>query len=82
MAVAAPARMYESGTPATKKNFKDYEPGFLQIDIKYLPQMPNQTATRHLFVAIDQATRWVFICQGHCLSRALSPCHISAASWA
>jgi transposase-like protein len=51
----------ESGTPATKNSFKDYEPGFVHIDIKYLPQMPDETARRYLFVAIDRATRWVFI---------------------
>jgi hypothetical protein len=69
--------------------FKAYEPGYLQVDVKYLPQMaygeadrktvrvrakaidpgdqltceavfpPN--ARRYLFVAIDRATRWVFI---------------------
>jgi hypothetical protein len=47
----------ESGVPAVKKTFKDYEPGFLHIDIKYLPQMPDETARRYLFVAIDRATR-------------------------
>ena len=51
----------ESGAPATKKTFKDYEPGFVHIDIKYLPQMPDEAARRYLFVAIDRATRWVFI---------------------
>jgi transposase InsO family protein/transposase-like protein len=51
----------ESATPATKKTFKDYEPGFVHIDIKYLPQMPDETTRRYLFVAIDRATRWVFI---------------------
>lgn len=43
------------------KTFKDYEPGFLHIDIKYLPQMPDETSRRYLFVAIDRATRWVFM---------------------
>ena len=43
------------------KTFKDYEPGFLHIDIKYLPQMPDETHRRYLFVAIDRATRWVFM---------------------
>ena len=30
------------------------------MDIKYLPQMPDETSRRYLFVAIDRATRWVF----------------------
>jgi transposase InsO family protein len=51
----------DSAAPAAKKTFKDYEPGFLHIDIKYLPQMPDETARRYLFVAIDRATRWVYI---------------------
>ncbi len=51
----------ESGSPATKKSFKDYEPGFVHIDIKYLPQMPDETDRRYLFVAIDRATRWVLV---------------------
>jgi hypothetical protein len=42
------------------KTFKDYEPGFVHIDIKYLPQMPDETHRRYLFVAIDRATRWVY----------------------
>ena len=47
---------------APKKTFKDYEPGFIiHIDINYLPQMPNETSRRYLFVAIDRATRWVFM---------------------
>jgi transposase-like protein len=48
-------------TSVVKKTFKDYEPGFLHIDIKYLPQMPDETARRYLFVAIDRATRWVYM---------------------
>ena len=43
------------------KTFKDYEPGFVHVDIKYLPQMPDERQRRYLFVAIDRATRWVFM---------------------
>ena len=46
--------------PAPKKTFKDYEPGFVHVDIKYLPQMPDESSRRYLFVAIDRATRWVY----------------------
>jgi transposase-like protein len=42
------------------KTFKDYEPGFIHIDIKYLPKMPDEEQHRYLFVAIDRATRWVY----------------------
>jgi transposase InsO family protein len=51
----------EGETVSAKKTFKDYEPGFVHIDIKYLPQMPDETSRRYLFVAIDRATRWVFL---------------------
>ena len=49
------------GEAVAKKTFKDYEPGFLHIDIKYLPQMPDEAQRRYLFVAIDRATRWVYL---------------------
>lgn len=45
----------------THKPFKAYEPGFLHMDVKYLPQMPDEDRRRYLFVAIDRATRWVFV---------------------
>ncbi|MBK1650330.1 IS481 family transposase [Rhabdochromatium marinum] len=44
-----------------KKTFKDYEPGFVHVDIKYLPQMPDEASRQYLFVAIDRATRWVYV---------------------
>jgi transposase InsO family protein len=31
------------------------------MDVKYLPQMQNEARRRYLFVAIDRATRWVFV---------------------
>ena len=43
------------------KPFKAYEPGYIHIDYKYLPQMADETQRRYLFVAIDRATRWVHI---------------------
>ena len=43
------------------KSFKAYEPGYLHIDIKYLPQMADEAKKRYLFVAIDRATRWVYV---------------------
>ena len=51
----------EGETIAPKKPFKDYEPGFVHIDIKYVSQMPDETSRRYLFVAIGRATRWVFM---------------------
>lgn len=47
--------------PAAWASPKVYEPGFLHVDVKYLPQMADETTRRYLFVAIDRATRWVFV---------------------
>jgi len=44
-----------------RSGFKAYEPGYIHIDVKYLPQMADETSRRYLFVAIDRATRWVFV---------------------
>jgi transposase InsO family protein len=51
----------EDKAKAPHKPFKAYEPGYLHVDVKYLPQMADETSRRYLFVAIDRATRWVFI---------------------
>ncbi|WEN15089.1 IS481 family transposase [Rhodanobacter sp. AS-Z3] len=51
----------DKDAPIVRKTFKDYAPGFVHMDIKYLPQMADETARRYLFVAIDRATRWVYL---------------------
>ena len=43
------------------KAFNSYEPGYVHVDIKYLPQVPGESSRRYLFVAIDRATRWVYV---------------------
>ena len=43
------------------KAFKAYAPGYLHMDVKYLPQMADEDRRQYLFVAIDRATRWVFV---------------------
>ncbi len=45
------------------KAFKSYAPGYVHVDVdvKYLPQMQDESSRRYLFVAIDRATRWVFV---------------------
>ena len=58
------SRLRDLKPKATKpahKPFKAYEPGYLHIDVKYLPQMADEDRRRYLFVAIDRATRWVFV---------------------
>lgn len=49
------------GTPGLSKTFKDYEPGFIHVDVKYLPRMPDEAEHRYLFAAIDRASRWVYM---------------------
>ena len=44
---------------APRKTFKIYAPGSLHVDLKYLPQMADETTGRYLLVAVDRATRWV-----------------------
>lgn len=40
------------------KKFKEYQPGYLHIDVTYLPKFNKKPC--YLFVAIDRATRTVF----------------------
>lgn len=40
------------------KKFKAYEPGYLHIDVTYMPKFKGQST--YLFVAIDRATRTLF----------------------
>jgi transposase InsO family protein len=51
-----------SKVPATKremcKKFKEYEPGYLHIDVTYLPRFNGKK--HYLFVAIDRATRLMY----------------------
>jgi len=57
-----------------RSGFRACEPGYIHIDVKYLPhllgecrpsparqRMADETSRRDLFVAIDRATRWVFV---------------------
>jgi len=46
--------------PGPVKSFKAYEPGYLHIDVKYLPKL-NGEPRQYLFVAIDRASRWVYV---------------------
>lgn len=55
------AEQEAAGAKEKKKSFKDYEPGFIHIDIKYLTQMKDETSRKYLLVAIDRATRWVYL---------------------
>lgn len=54
------AKIDKDANKTEKKSFKHYDPGFIHIDIKYLPKMEGKSNC-YLFVAIDRATRWVFV---------------------
>jgi len=54
-------RPQEDAPKAEPKTFKDYAPGFVHVDLKYLPQMPDEDTRRYLFAGIDRATRWVYV---------------------
>jgi hypothetical protein len=43
------------------KPFKDYEPSYVHINIKYLPQMHGEEQKRYLYVTINRATRWDYL---------------------
>ena len=49
------------GAAVAHKAVKSYEPGYVHMDVKYLPQMQDESSSCYLFVAIDWATRWVFV---------------------
>ena len=51
----------EEGAAPPVKRFKTYDPGFVHVDVKHLPRMPDQTKPSYLFAAIDRATRWVYL---------------------
>ena len=42
------------------KKFKEYQPGYLHIDVTYLPKLAGEKNRKYLFVAIDRSTRVLF----------------------
>ncbi len=50
-----------SESQQSHKAYKSDEPGYLHMDVKYLPQMQDKDKRSYLFVAIDLATRWVCV---------------------
>jgi transposase InsO family protein len=50
----------DNGDAKKKKTFKDYEPGYIHVDVKYLPKMPDEENRKYL-LAIDRASRWVYL---------------------
>lgn|GEM_PF-2407074 len=57
LSAPAPPMPQEEGTQRPVKIFKDYAPGFVHVDVKYLPQLLDQNQRTDLFAAIDRATR-------------------------
>jgi transposase InsO family protein len=60
--LAALARQDVGGDESPQhRPIKDHEPGDMRIDIKHLPQRPDEQQRRYLYVAIDRATCWVYL---------------------
>lgn len=51
----------ETEPKPSPKRFKDYDPGYVHVDLKYLPQMQDEEERKYLYVGIDRATRWVYL---------------------
>ncbi len=47
--------------PRRLGKFEECEPGFVHVDVKYLPKLPGEKQRKMLFVAIDRATRFVYM---------------------
>jgi hypothetical protein len=43
------------------KTCKDDEPDFVHVEVKSMPQMPDEASAQYLLAAIDRATRWVYV---------------------
>ncbi|MES2741954.1 MAG: IS481 family transposase [Pseudomonadota bacterium] len=51
----------ESETIAPRKTFKDEAPGYFQVAIQSLPPLLDDPSSRFAYLAIDRATRWMFV---------------------
>ena len=49
---------WEAGAKMPVKPVKAYDPGCVHMDVKYLPQMPDEDPRQYRFAAIDRATRF------------------------
>lgn len=81
--VAQPARTAGRGgreTQAPPKSFKDYVPGFVHVDIKYLPQMPDETARRYLTLTWGSWCLLVGLCN-RALQRRNEQDYLLATAW-
>ncbi|MFP4315890.1 MAG: aminotransferase class III-fold pyridoxal phosphate-dependent enzyme [Desulfovibrionales bacterium] len=43
------------------RKYRCYHPGFLRIHMRTLPRMQDETFRKHLFLAVDRATEWVYL---------------------
>ncbi len=59
--LSALEKQEKAAQQSSHQPFKAYEPGYVHVDVKHLPQMPDEDHKRYLFVAIDRATRWVYL---------------------
>ncbi len=59
--VGSPRGMKAQGPRPRYGAFRAHGPGYVHIDVKYLPRMKDGTARRHPLVAVDRAARWVSV---------------------
>ncbi len=72
------SRLPQPEKPANpSKPFKTYLPGYFPVDVKYLPQMADETSGRYAFVAIGPSPPARFFVQlgrpQECRKRSLLP---------
>jgi hypothetical protein len=53
--------MQSKSARTTQRDVRAQVPGHLHVDIVQLPQTADGAARRYLFLAIDRATRWIFV---------------------
>ncbi len=63
--LAALEKQEKAAQQTSHKPFKAYEPGYVHVDVKHLPQVPDEDHKRYLFVANDRATRRVLEVRQH-----------------
>ena len=56
--VGRPRDLKANDERSKHSGFKADESGYIQIDVKYQPQMASDTSRGYLFVAINRATFW------------------------
>ena len=60
-ALVAPREGPDAPDKPRPKTFKDYAPGLVHVDLKSLPQMPDEAQRKYLYAGVDRASRWAYV---------------------